>query len=46
MSRFEAAARDAPKWKRLHAAWSEALGKLGRADDARREGEIAARLEG
>ena len=45
VGKFEAAAKDAPKWKRLHAAWGEALAKLGRADEARREGEIAGRLE-
>jgi len=38
--KYEAAAKFAPKWGRLHLKWGQALAKQGKADAARaQEGE-------
>ena len=44
VAKFHDAAQHAPNWGRLHLKWGEALARLGRADEARAQWRIAARL--
>jgi Flp pilus assembly protein TadD len=45
LAKFEAAARTAPNWGRLHLKWGEALLWLGRKDEAKRQFARAATLD-
>ena len=45
LERFEDANKYAPNWGRLHMKWGEALGYVGRRDEARAQYRIASTLD-
>ena len=45
LAKFAEAARYAPNWGRLHLKWGEALHWLGRDNDAKKQWDLAARLD-
>jgi hypothetical protein len=45
LTKFEEANRYAPNWGRLHLKWGEALGYVGRKDEARAQYRIASTLD-
>jgi Flp pilus assembly protein TadD len=45
LAKFEEADKYAPNWGRLHLKWGEALGYVGRMDEARKQFAIAAGLD-
>ena len=45
LAKFEDANKYAPNWGRLHMKWGEALGYVGRNDEARAQFRIASTLD-